>query len=384
MTIYLYGSFASYWTAKTRCYLLKKGIPFVERVPGHPRFREHVRARTLNHRIPQVELADGTAIQDTVAIMDELEEHYPEPTVYPPGIQQQLVARLFEVLIHGLLGRPAWHYRWNYMDENYGFVGREFGRSFKPQGSNEEVDHFGRVIADRMEGKRDGLGATEAALPLFESLYLDTLDLLEEHFVDTPYLFGGRPSVADFDLMAPLFGHLARDPQPATIMKQRAPRVFRWTEAMNTPHVQSPEFADFPMEFAADDELPGRTRDLLRLCIEVAGESLPRTAEIYNEWVQDKTDEPEGSMVSKEMDEAVIGRFKTVVRGVELHNGASLYSLWVHQRTLDWFSAQNAEAQQECRELLGEIGGRAMVDIKLARPLTRSHSHIALGPARPT
>ena len=58
MTVYLYGSFASYVTAKTRCYLLKKGIPFIERTPGHPRFRAHVRANTLNHRIPQLELAE--------------------------------------------------------------------------------------------------------------------------------------------------------------------------------------------------------------------------------------------------------------------------------------------------------------------------------------
>ena len=136
------------------------------------------------------------------------------------------------------------------------------------------------------------------------------------------------------------------------------------------------------MEFAADDELPGRTLDLLRLCIEAAGESLPRTAEIYNEWVQGRTDEPDGTMVSREMDEAVIGKFSTVVRGVELGNGASLYSLWVHQRTLDCFRAQTAEAQQGCRELLGELGGRAVIEIELARPLTRSHSHIALGPAQ--
>ena len=381
MTVYLYGSHASYWAAKTRCYLLKKGIPFIERLPGHPRFREHVRASTLNHRIPQIELADGTAIQDTVAIMDVLERQYPEPAVYPPGVKQQLLARLFESLIHGLLGRPAWHYRWNFMEENYGFVGREFGRSFKPQGSNEELDHFGRVIADRMEGKRGGLGATEAALPVFEAFYLETLALLEAHFVDTPYLFGGMPSVADFDLMGPLFGHLARDPVPATIMKQQAPRVFRWTEAMNTPNIQSPEFADFPTEFAADDQIPGRTLDLFRLCLEAAGEVLPRTAELYNEWVQNRADEPEGTMISKEVDEAVIGRFNTVVRGVELANGASLYSLWVHQRTLNWLQALSVDAQQQCRNLLDNLGGRALIEIDLARPLTRNHSHIALGPA---
>ena len=116
--------------------------------------------RQLNHRIPQLELVDGTAIQDSVAIMDKLEELYPEPSVYPSGIKQQLVARLFETLIDGLLGRPAWHYRWNYMAENYGFVGKEFGRSFKPQGNDEELDHFGNIIAERMEGKRSGIGAS--------------------------------------------------------------------------------------------------------------------------------------------------------------------------------------------------------------------------------
>ena len=379
MTVYLYGSYASYVVAKTRCYLLKKGIPFVERVPGHPRFREHVRAQTLNHRIPQLELADGTAIQDSVAIMDRLEELHPEPAVYPPGSQQQLVARLFEVLIDGLLGRPAWHYRWNYMEENYGFVGREFGRSFKPQGTNEEIDHFGQIIAERMEGKRAGFGATDEALPVFEAFYLDTLDLLEEHFTTTPYLFGGRPSVADFALMGPLFGHLARDPMPSTIMKQRAPRVFRWIEAMNTPHIQSPEFADFDMAFAPNDELPGKTLDLLALSLEAFGQNLPRIAEIYNAWVQDRSDEPANTMVSKDMDEPVIGRFETVLRGVPIQNSATLYTLWVHQRTLNWFEAQPPEVKKIGRDLLSDLGAEAMLDISLKRPLTRVHSHIALG-----
>ena len=57
-------------------------------------------------------------------------------------------------------------------EENYGFVGREFGRSFKPQGTNEEIDHFGEIIAQRMESKRSGMGASEEALPVFESFYL--------------------------------------------------------------------------------------------------------------------------------------------------------------------------------------------------------------------
>ena len=55
--------------------------------------------------------------------------------------------------------------------------------------------------------------------------------------------------------MGPLFGHLARDPEPARIMKQLAHRVFRWTEVMNTPNIQSPEFADFEMVFGSGAQL---------------------------------------------------------------------------------------------------------------------------------
>jgi glutathione S-transferase len=375
----LYGSHASYATAKTRSYLRKKGIPFVERLPAHPRFREHVRPGTGSHRIPQLELPDGSVVQDTVEIFDTLEAVFPDPPAYPPGPRQQLAARLFEVLLDGLLGRPAWHYRWNFMRENYRFVGREFGRSFVPQGSDEDLDHYGRIIADRMEGKREGIGASEAVLPVFEAIYADTLDLLEAHFTDTPYLFGGRPSVADFALMGPLFGHLARDPHPSTLMKLRAPRVFRWTEAMNTPEIQSPEFADVASEFAPDDRVPEKTLELLRLCVADAGGDLPRSAEIYNDWVADRAQLPAGSVVSEKADEPVVGRFESSLRGVPLQAGAGLYPLWVLQRGLNWFASQDASSRAAGREMLASCGGEAILDIRMVRPLARVNGRIALG-----
>ena len=81
----LYGSYASYATAKSRSYLRKKGIPFVERLPASPRFREFVRPTSGSHRIPQLEAPDGTVVQDTVAIFDYLEARFPDPPAYPAG-----------------------------------------------------------------------------------------------------------------------------------------------------------------------------------------------------------------------------------------------------------------------------------------------------------
>ena len=77
------------------------------------------------------------------------------------------------------------------------------------------------------------LGVTDDSLPTIERNYLELLDALDIHFQDYPYVLGGRPSFADFGLMAPLFAHLARDPVPASLMKNKAPNVYRWTERMN-------------------------------------------------------------------------------------------------------------------------------------------------------
>ncbi len=60
----LYGSYASYFTARTRAQLRKKGIDYVERLPSAPRFREHVRVVSGSHRIPQLETPDGPKFSD--------------------------------------------------------------------------------------------------------------------------------------------------------------------------------------------------------------------------------------------------------------------------------------------------------------------------------
>ncbi|MCP4003581.1 MAG: glutathione S-transferase [bacterium] len=375
----LYGSYASYATAKTRSYLRKKGIPFVERVPGVARFREYVRPASENHRIPQLEAPDGTVVQDTTAIFDYLEARHPEPPAYPPGPRQQLIARLFESLLDFGLGRTAWHYRWNFMDENYGFVGREFGRSFRPGGTNEELDHYGRVIADRMEGKRTAVGVNEKHFTVLESIYFDTLDILERHFTVHPYLFGGLPSIADHVLMGPLFGHLARDPVPSMLMKQRAPRVFRWTEQMNTPEIASPEFPDAAECYLANDEIPETTIELLQMFLRDVGDNLIRSAELFNAWAAEHSGLSAGSFVSeKEFDEPAVGHFESELRGVPAQSQAGVYPLWVLQRTLDWFQTLPPGERKSCETLLRKCDGEVLLKLQLGRRLTRVRNRMAV------
>ena len=73
-------------------------------------------------------------------------------------------------------------------------------------------------------------------------MYVAMLTKLNQHFSKYPYLLGSKPCIADFGMMAPMYGHLGGDPKPLALMQEYAVRVFRWTERMNRPE---PDFGEF-------------------------------------------------------------------------------------------------------------------------------------------
>jgi glutathione S-transferase len=78
---------------------------------------------------------------------------------------------------------------------------------------------------ERMRLATAAFGVSPETASLIESAYHELLELLQDHLGGSPYLLGGRPSLADYGLIAPLYAHLSRDPHPSILMKQRAHRV---------------------------------------------------------------------------------------------------------------------------------------------------------------
>jgi hypothetical protein len=71
-------------------------------------------------------------------------------------------------------------------------------------------------------------GVTRANATAVREMYLEELDFLQPLLACQPYLLGSHPSVADFGYFGPMFRHFGNDPDPAEVMRRRAPAVYEW------------------------------------------------------------------------------------------------------------------------------------------------------------
>ena len=104
-------------------------------------------------------------------------------------------------------------------------------------------EEFAAANMGRMRQAAMAFGVVPDTIGGVEARYLALIALLDQHFERWPYLLGGRPSIGDFSLIAPFYGHLGRDPKPLSLMQSKAVHLFRWVERMNRPEPDCGEFA---------------------------------------------------------------------------------------------------------------------------------------------
>ena len=371
----LYGSYASYFTAKTRSYLRKKGIPFVERLPSDPVFRNKVRPLSGSARIPQLLTPDGDVVQDTVEILDFLEERFPDIPAFPKTPKQRTFVHLMELMGSEGLLRLAWMHRWVFED-NYAFVKMDFGRSFRPQGDDDELLKYGTLISDKMMSH----GLPDSTADLRRSLdqqYISLLRLMEAHLIEHPYFLGGHPSAADYAVMGALHAHLGRDPAGLRVMQDNAPRVFRWVEHMIVPEIQSPEFFSRPVEYLPGDQVPATALDILGWIAGEYGQQFILGAIAFNQSMGE-LNLASGSALDAENDQPLLAPQKVVYRGEEKTVQANLHGVWVSQRAQMYWRDLSTEDRVAVMELFGDGVLRDLLEIPVARQIVRKDNRLSV------
>jgi glutathione S-transferase len=378
----LWGTPHSLYAGKVRSYLIKKGLPYRELFPHHPRYQAEVVPAVGMVVVPIVETPDGKILQDSTEIIETLEQLYPQTPMLPPTPVQRTLALLLDAFACSALLPAAMHYRWSYRAEQEHFLQAEFGRAVHCGPDRSERLQAGLKLMNYFNGFLPPLGINAQTIPAFEAAYEELLDLLDIHFQHHPYLLGGHPSIADFGFMAPLFAHLARDPVPAALMLKRAPNVYRWTERMNRAGIFDGEFPDCGQTWLADDAVPPTLEPVLRLVFQDWGPQLLANAQFLNNWLQANPDLPAGHLLSHDGQRSVhpvLGMLSHSWRGVTVERASMPQGLWHFEKAASAARALQGEARQRFDALSERLGGSEMMQIRLTRPLLRQNYVLVLG-----
>lgn len=177
--------------------------------------------------IPLVVFPDGHLVNDSTLIVRSLEETYPERrSVIPPGAGHSFLSYLLEDFADEWLTKAMYHYRW-YRKRDRVQLSRWLAFDRLPGGGREEIELVANEFLKRQVSRMPVVGCTEENAPLIEKTAKSVIDAFEESVTEAPYLFGSRPSSADFAFYGQL-SQLAGDPTSSELMRQVAPYTVRW------------------------------------------------------------------------------------------------------------------------------------------------------------
>jgi glutathione S-transferase len=376
----LWGTPHSLFTGKARSYLLKKQVAFQELLASDPRFSGEVIPKVGHWVVPVIETPEGELIQDTTAIIDHIESRTTGPVLTPSDPVQQVIAHFLDAFGSNYLVPAAMHYRWSYRTEQELFLRTEFARAVPPQLPYDQRLAMAGAIMDKFNGFLPNLGVTPETIPAIEAAYEELLDVLEAHFRIHPYLLGGRPSLADFGMIAPLYAHLARDPVPAKLMRLRAPNVARWTERMNVAEIADTEYPQTTC-YPEGDVVPETLQAVLRTAFGQWQAGIIADAACFNQWVAGLDHAAVGTVISFNQKRQVhphVGKVEYDWREITMKRASHIHSLWHLARAQDAALALNGQDAVRLAALLEQTGGQAVMTLTTNRRIVRENNVLVL------
>ncbi|HUW02588.1 MAG TPA: glutathione S-transferase family protein [Acidimicrobiales bacterium] len=245
----VYGVNQSFFTRKVTGYLDYKQLPWRLRRGIGP--AEDVRAGGWDGGLPAVIDADGEVIWDSTSLILHLEHHHPGArTVLPPDPVHRFLAFVLEDFNDEWLYRPAVGSRW-LLPENTSHGSWDLARDAAHE-LPVPVAQIRQVLTGAMTASLERLGATPENIDsLIDESLKPWLGAMSAHVGEHGYLFGGRPSLADFAFYGGNAAHFVNDPLCWGWVDEVGPEVAEHTFRLTEP--QDREFGDWLRSGAVPD-----------------------------------------------------------------------------------------------------------------------------------
>jgi glutathione S-transferase len=229
----LMGAPGSPYTRKMRAVLRYRRIPHIVYQQGSKEVADRPQARP--GLLPTFFLPDDAgeivAVTDSTPLIRRFEQSFEGRSVLPSDPVIEYLDLLLEDYADEWLTKCMFHYRWYYADDV-----KKAGAVLPHWGSvavtDEKIAPFQKMIAERQVGRLGVVGSNDVTAPVIEESYRRFLRLFDAHLQTSRFLFGARPSAADFAIGGQLACLALFDPTPSAVTLEESPRVYAWTETV--------------------------------------------------------------------------------------------------------------------------------------------------------
>ena len=235
----IYGNELSPYSVKVRSYFRYKKIEheWIERnLKNQKAFNKLAKVQI----IPLVHCPDGGVLQDSTPIILKMEEKFKNRPVVPEEPALSFLSRLMEEYADEWAVKHMCHYRWHY-EENLDAAGKRFAKLFVPETIQQIIwlrayflNKAASAFKARMSKRLWVIGSNDVTGISIEESFKNLIGLLNKHLETRPYIFGKRPSIADFALWGHIY-NLNNDVTGHRLIQKHAPKLNDWIERMIDP-----------------------------------------------------------------------------------------------------------------------------------------------------
>ena len=235
----IYGSEISPYSVKVRSYFRYKEIEheWIERsLKTQKAFSKLAKIQI----VPLIHCPNGEVLQDSTPIILKMEEVFKNKRVIPESPALSFLSRLIEEYADEWAVKHMCHYRWHY-EENLDAASKRFAILFVPKAAQKIIwvgsfllNNASKAFKSRMSKRLWVIGSNEVTGISIEDSFKNLIRLLDKHLERRPYIFGKRPSIADFAL----WGHIYNANNDVTaneFIQKHAPKLNEWIERMIDP-----------------------------------------------------------------------------------------------------------------------------------------------------
>ncbi|MDA8666818.1 glutathione S-transferase, partial [Alphaproteobacteria bacterium] len=165
------------------------------------------------------------AVTDSTPILRRFEEEYEGRSVIPSDAIMAFLNWLLEDYGDEWLTKSMFHYRWHYAAD-IKKAGSILPRWGNISASDEEIEPLSKYVSDRQTGRLTYVGSNEVTKETIENSFTRFMTLLDAHLQTAPFIFGQRPSSADFAVYGQLTCLALFDPTSSAIVVSEFPRIY--------------------------------------------------------------------------------------------------------------------------------------------------------------